>query len=489
MERGPIMRPQEYYITTEENAQAQRLAAVYMRMSTDKQEHSIEGQWRLLQEWADRNHYQIIQRYEDAGLSAMESKLSKRTDFLRMIEESESSAWRTVLIYDSSRFSRSLKDSIVYKSILRQNGVQLISITEPVLDDDSSLMVDALNGAMNEMYIRKLSKNVRRGQEQKVIRGEVFSKPPFGYRRPFPSSPFVIVEEEAQIVRYIYESYASGRTTYSLATELAQTAIRTRHGNPFDTRQIERILTNPIYKGWMDVTINGKRYCQLSNHPAIISPEEFDRMQELFSIRQRKRGKKQKPREKHTHWLSGKVRCAQCGGSYFRRQNGHGHNPSFICSNYAKGKCIKPPMITEPVLEKLFLEALERFFTSDDLYRIELITPVSPVTEDFDGQIQKLERALVRAKEAFLAEVDTLEEYKANKAALEKQMADCRERKEKAHSPEPDIPATRERAKSLYKVLTDPSSTLEDRQQLMESLVERITVYPDRSISVTLYSS
>lgn len=146
-------------------------------------------------------------------------------------------------------------------------------------------------------------------------------------------------------------------------------------------------------------------------------------------------------------------------------------------------------MITEPVLEKLFLEALERFFTSDDLYRIELITPVSPVTEDFDGQIQKLERALVRAKEAFLAEVDTLEEYKANKATLEKQLADCRERKEKAHSPEPDIPATRERAKSLYKVLTDPSSTLEDRQQLMESLVERITVYPDRSISVTLYSS
>lgn len=469
--------------------QTQKLAAVYMRMSTDKQEHSIESQWRLLQEWAGHNHYQIIQRYEDAGLSAMESKLNKRVDFLRMIDESENSAWRTVLIYDSSRFSRSLKDSIVYKSILQKNGVQLISITEPVLDDDSSLMVDALNGAMNEMYIRKLSKNVRRGQEQKVIRGEVFSKPPFGYRRPFPASPFVIVEEEAEIVRYIYQAYSDGRTTYSLATELAQTSVRTRHGNPFDTRQIERILTNPIYKGWMDVTINGNRYCQPSNHPAIISPDEFDQVQEIFTTRQNKRGKKQKPREQHTHWLSGKVRCAQCGGSYFRRSNGKGHNPSFICSNYCKGKCIKPPMITEPVLEKLFLESLERFFQSNDLYRVELVAPTAPVSEDFDGQIQRIERALSRAKEAFLAEVDTLEEYKANKAFLESQLAELIDKKEKARTPEPDIPATKERAKSLYYLLTNSSSTLEDRQQLVESLVERVTVYPDRSISVTLYSS
>lgn len=63
-------------------------------------------------------------------------------------------------------------------------------------------------------------------------------------------------------------------------------------------------------------------------------------------------------------------------------------------------------MITEPVLEKLFLEALERFFLSDDLYRVELIAPAAPVSEDFDKQIQKLERALSRAKEAFLAEVE-----------------------------------------------------------------------------------
>ena len=160
-----------------------KLAAVYMRMSTDKQEYSIDSQWRLLSDWASRNDYQIIKRYQDAGISAMESKLDKRTDFLKMIEDSEQSEWRTVLIYDSSRFSRSLKDSIVYKSILKQNGVQLISITEPVLDEDVSLMVDALNGATNELYIRKLSKNVKRGLEQKALRGEIISQVPYGYRR------------------------------------------------------------------------------------------------------------------------------------------------------------------------------------------------------------------------------------------------------------------------------------------------------------------
>lgn len=139
------------------------LAVAYLRMSTDQQEYSIDAQWRLISKWADRNDYFICKRYEDAGISAMESKLSKRTAFLQMIEDAEESRWGTILIYDSSRFSRSLKDSVVYRSLLQARGVKVVSITEPVVDDDVALLLDAITGAQNELYIHKLSKNVKRG--------------------------------------------------------------------------------------------------------------------------------------------------------------------------------------------------------------------------------------------------------------------------------------------------------------------------------------
>lgn len=472
-------------------AKNSKLAVAYLRMSTDRQEHSIESQWRLVSQYAERNGFTIVKRYEDAGISAMESKISKRLSFLQMIDDSESSDWGTVLIYDSSRFSRSLKDSIVYKSMLKSNGVQVVSITEPVIDEDTSIIMDALNGAQNELYIRKLSKNVKRGQEQKVLRGEVFTKPPFGYRRPYPGGCFEIIPEEAQIVRYIYEQYTAGRTIYSLATELAQTEIRTRHGNPFDTRQVERILTNPIYKGWMDVHAggSGNHYLCPADHPAIIPPDQFDQMQIIFSQRQSKRGSRQKPRECHTHWLSGKVRCGQCGASYFRRSNGGGHRPSFICANYAKGKCIKPPMITEPRLEQLVLEAI-RELQSGITYRITILPPRNlPTQADFDAQISRITRALKRAKEAYLSEIDTLEEYKASKTRLEAELQKVQEEAKKAQSPTPDISVIRNRADTLYQLLTNPASTLEEKQAAVEETIERVTVYPDRSISITFYSS
>ena len=89
------------------------LAVCYLRTSTDQQEFSIDSQWRIVSQWAERSGYTIVKRYEDAGISAMESKLEKRVSFLQMIEDSETAGWGTVLVYDSSRFSRSLRDSIV----------------------------------------------------------------------------------------------------------------------------------------------------------------------------------------------------------------------------------------------------------------------------------------------------------------------------------------------------------------------------------------
>ncbi len=470
--------------------QSLKLAAVYMRMSTDKQEYSIDSQWRLLQEWAARNGYQIIKRYEDAGLSAMESKLSKRTAFLQMIEDSEQAEWKTVLIYDSSRFSRSLKDSVVYKSVLKQNGVQLISITEPVLDDDVSLMVDALNGATNELYIRKLSKNVKRGLEQKALRGEVLSQIPYGYRRSPDKKKIELIPEEARIVAYIYEQYLAGKSTYILAREMSQAGIRTHSGNLFDTRQVKRILTSPVYCGTSVSKVNGKEYRVENAHPGIVPKETFAAAKTLTESRAARFSPKQRPKELHKHWLSGIVRCEKCGGCYSRRENKGNHSPQFLCINYMHGRCVKPPIIAEHILEELFFDAANAFLETEAAYAERQIAHVtSPVKTDFDALIAKAERALKRAREAYLAEIDSLEDYKAAKLRLETELTELKRQKQEEQSPVIDVQKVKENVRGLIKVLKDPAAEMPEKCAVSEHIIRSVTIHPDRTISVVFFDS
>lgn len=463
-----------------------KLAAAYMRMSTDKQEHSIESQWRLIQDYARRSGFQIVKRYEDEGISGRAAE--KRPAFLQMIDDSETGLFSAVLIYDSSRFARNLKDSIVYKSILKQNGVELISITEPILDEDNALITDALLGAMNEMYSRKLSKNVRRGQEQKVLRGESFSHPPFGYRRPEPGKPFAIVPEEAEIVRYIFSEYAAGRSSYGLASELSKAGVKTRRGNPFDNRQVEYILTNPTYKGYLRVRLSGQEHYSKSDHPAIIPEEEFDHMQELFKTRQNRKGERQMPKELHRHWLSGKIRCGICGGAYSYNRSYHGRNDNFRCTNRMKGKCPNSPTIRVCVMEQLFLQSLQDLIANPEQFNACLVPAKSPVTRNFEAELKQTSEMLRRAKESYLAGIDSLEEYKATKQRIEERIMQIQEDKEKdSLPPAPDFSELKERLSSAYTLLTSDAD-LAQKQSCIEDLIEKIVVNgPSRTIIPYFY--
>lgn len=465
------------------------IAVAYLRMSTDRQEYSLESQWRVIAEWATRNNYTIVKRYEDAGVSAMESKLSKRTGFLQMVDDSEDADWSAVIVYDSSRFSRSLRDSIVYKSILKENGVQVISVTEPVIDEDTALIMDAINGAQNEMYIRKLSKNVRRGYAQKALRGELLNQPPFGYRRGPDRRQIVIVPEEAQIVRYIYAQYLAGKSAYIIAKDLSQSGVKTTCGNPFDTRQIKRILSSPTYKGMLSVTVGGQHYEYPDAWEAIIPPVDFDQAQQITADRQSNAVPKVRAPELHSHWLAGRLRCGACGACYYRRSNRARQSPpQFMCINRAHASCHDSPIIVDYLLEEAFFEAVDRFLSTDDAYQEkQLSLPPPPVETDYSLLIQKAERSLKRAREAYLAEIDTLEEYKAAKSRLEAEIASLLEQQNHAEHRCADIPKTKAAISGLVHLLRDSSVPMETKCRAFEKVVEKVIIYPDRSLSIIFY--
>ena len=103
---------------------------IYARYSSDNQrEESIEGQIRECQAYAERSGIDIVGTYIDRAFSA---KTDKRPDFQRMIKDSAKKTFETVIVWKLDRFARNRYDSAHYKSMLKKNGVRVISATETI---------------------------------------------------------------------------------------------------------------------------------------------------------------------------------------------------------------------------------------------------------------------------------------------------------------------------------------------------------------------
>lgn len=388
-----------------------KLAVTYMRMSTDKQEHSIDSQERLIKTFAKQNDFHILHNYVDEGISGRNAE--KRPQFMQMIEDSAKGNFQHVIIYDSSRFARNLEQSLIYKSILKKNQVTLVSITEPSLDDDTSLITDALFGAMNEMYSRKLSKNVKRGMEQKALRGEFCGNEPFGYDYNKAEKRLVPNPVESPIAKYILAEILAGRTPYSIAMEMRDKNIKTKAGITVERRRIDYMVRNPVYKGYIRWSYDNHLIVQKSTHEPLISEESYEKIQEILDHRSNCTRPKSRPSQTHTHWLSGILYCDECNCVYtFVRARAHENKKArFRCSGQSRARCSSGISFTVETLEKQVFMILQEIIQGDNnLYSLNIQQKVAPAI-NYDNDIKKLNLSLDRAKKAFLEGIDSLTEY------------------------------------------------------------------------------
>ena len=226
-------------------------AAAYIRVSTDDQiEFSPASQLNQLRIYAQNHQLLLLDShiYMDEGISGRTA--TRRPAFLKMIAAARETPrpFDVILVWKYSRFARSRQDSIFYKSLLRREcGIDVISVTEPLSDDPTSILMEALLEAMDEYYSVNLGQEVRRGMQEKFKRGGVVSIPPFGYQ--VVEGHFVPDQVQAPYVSMIYQQFLAGSTCPEIARFLNDSGIRTSRGNPFDGRAIRYILTNPFYIG------------------------------------------------------------------------------------------------------------------------------------------------------------------------------------------------------------------------------------------------
>ena len=141
---------------------------IYARYSSDNQrEESIEGQLRECRAFAEKNDIQIVDTYIDRALSA---KTDNRPDFQRMIKDSANGLFDTVIVQKLDRFARNRYDSAHYKSILRKNGVKVISATELISDSAEGILLESMLEGMAEYYSAELSEKVVRGLTENALK-------------------------------------------------------------------------------------------------------------------------------------------------------------------------------------------------------------------------------------------------------------------------------------------------------------------------------
>jgi len=286
-----------------------------------------------------------------------------------------------ILLWKFSRFARNRQDSIFYKSMLRREyGIDVVSITEQLSDDPTSILIEALLEAMDEYYSINLAQEVRRGMNEKFSRGGIVCPPPFGYRMgkeqydPDPSA--------APFIPMIFSDFLQGMSCRQIAEKLNQMAVSTIRGNAFEARNIRYILGNPVYLGMQRRRLSGP-YPESpmsvvpAPHPPLISEEVFRSAQELLKLTQKKHPSRP-GRTSASFMLRGLVRCSLCGATLTKTQKGE----TLQCCKYTRGQCSQSHSISLPIINKAVLQKLSEDLSLFPMQRITFSLPAKKQKKD-----------------------------------------------------------------------------------------------------------
>ena len=457
-----------------------KTAAAYIRVSTEDQtEFSPDSQLKAIRQYA-KAHDMILPDefiFADEGISGR--KTDKRIQFQRMIGTAKlkPKPFDVILLWKFSRFARNREDSIVYKSMLRkQCGIEVISISEQLSEDKTSILIEALIEAMDEYYSLNLAEEVRRGMQEKFSRGGVVSQPPFGYR--MQDGIFVPDDAAAPIVQMIFADYLAGVPLRQIARKLNDMGLTSRYGNPFENRTVEYILTNPVYTGKLRRSQNADRsdrfhaqdICVNGQHQPIIPPETFDAVQAKRAEAKKHYPKYARQDQPVQFMLKGMVRCDSCGATLIMSSTGK----YLQCHNYGRGKCKVSHAVSVPKINRLVIEQIRADFSdSAFLARIGKLYAAKQTDSVLPAQIEREEKKLLRIREAFEAGIDTLEEYRQNKQRITAQIEALRAQL-KTPAPPPDPAALLRRAQMSLAVMTDPSACESVKNAALRSIAEQI---------------
>jgi site-specific DNA recombinase len=354
-------------------------AAIYARVSSDSQDVdlSISAQLRALRDYASKKDYQVVKEYVDEAESG---RTAQRPAFREMITlaKAKHPPFEILLVWKLNRFARNRADSIVYKKLLRDRGIKLISINEPLEDSPSGHLLEGVIETIDEFYSENLGEDVKRGMRENAGRGFFNgSWPPYGFHKidvvdgdktRHKLEPDAGDSASLQVIQLIFSLASKGMGCKEIAKLLNHEGYRTREGQNWGRTTVHKILTNEAYCGTLvwggrpghPAIHSGTLPVRVENAwPPIIDPEIF------YNIRQKMMANAPKnihPRNVPSFYLlSGLLYCA-CGKAMIGRSAKSHQYHYYVCNrSHKEGKeSCNAKDLPKAKIEKIVVEQVKQ---------------------------------------------------------------------------------------------------------------------------------
>ena len=461
-----------------------KITALYCRLSQEDAlegpSNSIQNQRLILERYAKDHHFTNIFCYVDDGYTGTDFE---RPGFQQMLADIEDGKVGVVICKDLSRLGRNQAMTGMYINItFAKYGVRFIAVNDNFDSIDPNSIDNDFAGIknwFNEFYARDTSRKIRAVNKAKGERGEhLTTNPPYGYKKdPDDPKKWIIDEEAAAVVRRIFDLCMEGRGPLQIAKLLTSEKVLTpaeyarKEGrttptpepsipHQWDSTTIVNILERREYTG---CTINFKTYTNsiwdkktrenpvekqaifYDTHPAIISEEVFEKVQQIREQRHRrtKTGK--------VSMFSGLLFCADCGEKlyYCTTKDFEKRQDHFVCSNYRSntGNC-SAHFIRAVVLEdvvwmhmKAVIDCVSRY---EDHFRKQMVDQMQVESEQLiraqkkkmdqtEKRIVELDRLFKRLYEDSVNEKITEERFTTMSRDYEDEQAELKKLAEELH--------------------------------------------------------
>lgn len=308
-------------------------AAAYCRVSTDKtdQLNSLETQKAFFTEYARKEGVNLVRIYADEGISG--TKVKKRKEFQKLMEDAENGKFDIVLVKDISRFARNTVDLLQNIRSLKSMGIPTHFITSNMNSLGDSEFTLTIFGAMAQEESANISKRVKFGKKMNAEKGRV-PNIVYGYDKIagdyFSLKPN---EREQEIIKQIFDWYTEeGNGALKISNMLNSKGVTTKRGCKWSQNAVCRILSNRIYIGEV---INGKQEIAdfltsrrenrdksewfITEKPElkIIENGQFEKAQKILHSR-RESFNMNGERHSNKFLFSTLIKCRECGWSFRR---------------------------------------------------------------------------------------------------------------------------------------------------------------------------
>lgn len=395
----------------------------YCRVSTDSdvQLNSLDNQLDYYENYIkSKTKWTFIDGYVEEGVTG--TRADKRPSFMKMIRDANLNKFDLIITKDVSRFARDLEDSIHYIRKLKECGVGIFFENQSLntFDPNSELTLNILFNVAQEES-KKISSSVKFGHRKAIEKGHVLGSSNItGYKKE--NCKLVIVEEEAKIIRRIFELYSTGEYGLcKLGKKLSDEGHRNKKGRIYDKDTLKRIIQNPKYKGFyrartyetLDYRTKKRKKntkdeqviykCEDESVPAIISEELWNKANEVLNART-------EGYKNNNYWSGGlkypfssKIYCGEHNTSFLRSHGLRRKNrPTWSCGLYLQYRldACASPIIAEADLYNIFKDIMNSIIPEKNRIIDNMLKLYESIdkTNQYDSELNSIDEQLKRVE-------------------------------------------------------------------------------------------